>query len=132
MGLPGAAGDGTPRPVRIDRLPLAATLALAGGLAGCERSAAAPPGDGRAGFASVCASCHGPDGRPPEALVARLGVRDLTAPEFRARVTPALVEQQIRSGSKNKLMPSFTGALDDAQITAIAAFVASPAFAAPR
>lgn len=82
-------------------------------------------------FASLCASCHGPDGRPPAAMVARLGVRDLTAAEFRARVTPGLVEQQVRTGSKNKLMPAFAGALDDAQITAVAAYVASPQFVAP-
>lgn len=64
-------------------------------------------------------------------MVAQLGVRDLTAPEFRARVTPGLVEQQVRTGSKNKLMPSFQGVVDDAQITTIAAYVASPQFVAP-
>ena len=82
-------------------------------------------------FESLCATCHGPGGRPPAAMVARLGVRDLTAPEFRARVTPGLVEQQVLTGSKNKLMPAFAGLLDDAQIKAVAAFVASPQFVAP-
>jgi mono/diheme cytochrome c family protein len=94
-----------------------------------------PPGgstDGKAVFQLMCASCHGPDGRPPAAMVARLGVRDLTAAEFRARVTPDLVEQQVRGGSKNKLMPAFEGAIGDAQIKAVAAFVASPQFVAPR
>jgi mono/diheme cytochrome c family protein len=79
----------------------------------------------------MCANCHGADGRPPAALTAQLGVRDLSAGEFRARVTPGLVEQQVRSGSKNKLMPSFVGAIDDAQIKAVAAYVASPEFARP-
>jgi mono/diheme cytochrome c family protein len=112
--------------------PVALVVAVFGlGLgAGCGPASAA--GDGRAGFASLCASCHGPGGQPPEAMVARLGVRDLTAPEFRARVRPELVEGQIRAGSKNKLMPAFAGAIDDAQIKAIAAFVASPQFVAPR
>lgn len=64
-------------------------------------------------------------------MVARLGVRDLTAPEFRARVTPGLIEQQVRTGSKNKLMPSFQGVLDDAQVTAVAAYIASPQFVVP-
>ena len=101
-------------------------------LAGCDRE----PGGGSkavtgpALFASLCAACHGPDGRPPEAMVVRLGVHDLTAAEFRARVTPGLVEQQVRKGSKNKLMPAFEGALDDAQIKAVAAYVASPQFLA--
>ena len=85
---------------------------------------------GQAVFGLLCATCHGPDGRPPEAMVARLGVHDLTAPEFRARVTPALVEQQVRKGSRNKLMPAFEGAISDAQIQAVAAYVASPQFPA--
>lgn len=79
-------------------------------------------------FASVCATCHGPGGKPTEAMIQRLNVRDLTAPEFRARVTPALVENQVRTGSKNKIMPSFDGALSDAQIKSVAAYVASPTF----
>jgi mono/diheme cytochrome c family protein len=102
--------------------------------AGCSRgagAAAAGDTDGRAIFQRMCATCHGPDGRPPEAMVARYAVRDLTAPELRARVTPALVEAQVRSGSKNKLMPSFAGAISDAQIAAVAAYVASPQFVAP-
>ena len=116
---------------------LSAVAVVAGvslvGAGGCGNPAAGK--DGRAVFELMCASCHGPDGRPPAAMIARLGVRDLTGPEFRARVTtlgPQLVEQQVREGSKNKLMPSFVGALDDAQITAVAAFVASPQFVAPR
>src|SRR5215510_14968602 len=87
--------------------------------------------DGRAVFQLLCATCHGADGRPPAAMTARLGVRDLTAPEFRARVTPALVEQQVRAGSKSKLMPAFEGAISDAQIAAVSAYVASPQFVAP-
>jgi len=82
-------------------------------------------------FQSLCATCHGPDGRPPAAMIARYGVRDLAAPEFRARVTTELVERQVRSGSKNKLMPAFEGAISDPQIRAVAAFVASPQFASP-
>jgi mono/diheme cytochrome c family protein len=84
--------------------------------------------DGAQLFKSACAMCHGERGKPTEALVARLAVRDLTAAEFRARVTPALVEAQIRAGSKNKVMPSFDGALTDDQIRAVAAYVALPTF----
>jgi mono/diheme cytochrome c family protein len=81
-------------------------------------------------FQMMCATCHGADGRPPAAMTARLGVRDLTSAEFRARVTPGLVEQQVRNGSKSKLMPAFAGVLDDAQITAVSAYLASPQFVA--
>jgi mono/diheme cytochrome c family protein len=106
---------------------------VASSLGGCGRDPASggDPVTGRALFASMCANCHGPNGRPPAGMVAQLGVRDLTASEFRARVTPGLVEQQVRTGSKNKLMPSFQGVVDDAQITVIAAYVASPQFVAP-
>lgn len=97
-------------------------------LAACNGNPAGSAKDGAQVFASVCATCHGPSGKPTEAMVQRLGVRDLTAAEFRARVTPQLVEAQVRSGSKNKIMPSFQGALTDAQIKAVAAYVAAPAF----
>lgn len=83
-------------------------------------------------FAKLCSTCHGPTGKPPDSMALRLGVRDLTSAELRAKASPAFVEQQIRTGSANKLMPSFAGLMTDAQIKALAAWVASPAFLAPR
>src|SRR5205807_2220773 len=78
--------------------------ALAGsGLAGCDHDPAGGAQDGPAVFGMLCASCHGPDGRPPAAMVARLGVRDLTAPEFRARATPALVGQPDERGDRARV-----------------------------
>ena len=103
-------------------------LLLLAALAACNGNVAGGATDGPKVFASVCSTCHGPTGKPTEAMIQRMGVRDLTAPDFRARVTPALVENQVRTGSKNKLMPSFAGALSDAQITSVAAYVASPTF----
>jgi len=61
-------------------------------------------------------------------MAARLAVRDLTDPAVRAKLTPATIEAQIRNGSTNKLMPSFTGAMTDEQIKAVAAHIASPRF----
>jgi mono/diheme cytochrome c family protein len=84
--------------------------------------------DGADLYAKFCATCHGVTGKPDPTMAARLGVRDLTSPELRARVTPALVDYQIRTGSSNKLMPSFAGAFSEAQIKAIADYVASPTF----
>jgi mono/diheme cytochrome c family protein len=86
--------------------------------------------DGADLYAKFCATCHGATGKPDATMIARLGVRDLTSPELRARVTPALVDFQIRAGSQNKLMPSFAGAFTDEQIKAIAEYVASPKFLA--
>ena len=84
--------------------------------------------DGKELYAKFCATCHGPTGKPDATMAAKLDVRDLTSPELRARVTPGLVELQIRNGSQNKLMPAFAGAFTDEQMRAIAAYVASPEF----
>ena len=111
-------------------IALAALAALVLGAAGaaCRGDAAGGSVEGPELFARLCSACHGPDGKPPEAMALRLGVRDLTAPEVRARLTPASVEQQLRHGSENKLMPSFVGVASEAQIKALAEYVASPAF----
>lgn len=100
--------------------------------AGCSGAAATHSIDGAELFAHYCARCHGANGKPPEQMAAQIGVRDLTSAELRAKVTPALVEQQIRAGSANKLMPAFEGLIKDPQIKALAAWVASPAFLEPR
>lgn len=84
---------------------------------------------GRDVFAANCATCHGPNGQPTEMMVAKFKVKDLTAPELRARITPELVEHQVRHGSQNKVMPSFEGTITDEQIKAVSAFVADPSFA---
>jgi mono/diheme cytochrome c family protein len=96
--------------------------------AACSTDPTGGSDDGATVFQSMCASCHGPTGKPLPAMVARLGVRDLTDPKLRPTLTAAHVEDQVRSGSKNKLMPSFAGAMTEQQIKAVAAFVSSPSF----
>ncbi len=98
------------------------TVVLAALLAACGGGTASK--DGAEVFATICANCHGPEGKPPDAMVARLGVRDLTSLEFRKRSTEELVEHQVRKGSQNKLMPAFENMLHDDQIKAVAAYVA--------
>jgi mono/diheme cytochrome c family protein len=103
-------------------------LLFAGLAASACQNPAAGVKDGAGVFQAVCAMCHGERGKPNATNVAKLGVRDLTAAEFRARVTPALVEAQVMNGSKNHLMPAFATQLSPAQIKAVAAYVASPRF----
>ena len=97
-------------------------------LAACERGATSAGTNAAELYQSLCSTCHGPKGKPTEAMIARLNVKDLTSQELRSRITPALVEEQLRKGSPNKLMPSFAGAMTDEQIKAVAAYVASPGF----
>jgi mono/diheme cytochrome c family protein len=96
-------------------------------VAACEKKQPAAY-DGPSLFAANCARCHGANGKPDAMLVARMGVKDLTAPDVRAKMTPELVEHQIRKGSKNGLMPAFEGGLIDEYIKAIAEYVAGPTF----
>ena len=103
-------------------------LALLVVCAACSEDVTGGSVEGPALFARLCSTCHGPDGKPPQMMALRLGVRDLTAPELRARITPALVEEQVRRGSENGLMPPFEKLVNEAQLKALAAYVASPAF----
>ena len=85
----------------------------------CDRTVAGGRADGAQVFAAACARCHGPGGQPDPGMVAKLGVKDLTSPELQARLSDADIRTQIVRGSKNKQMPSFDGALTDAQLEAV-------------
>jgi mono/diheme cytochrome c family protein len=100
---------------------LSIAILLAGACGG--GSLAGDATDGAEVFAAACASCHGPSGAPTEAMVAALGVRNLTTPEFHARATVELVEHQVRTGSANKRMPPVGARLTDPQIEAVARYV---------
>lgn len=92
-------------------------------LAGCREQAVEAGATGATIFAKACATCHGPAGKPTEAMATTLGVRDLSHPDFLARASIESVAQQVRAGSANLRMPAFAGALSEAQIAAVARFV---------
>jgi mono/diheme cytochrome c family protein len=96
----------------------AALICLAAG-PGCSTEVAGGRADGAAIFSEVCARCHGPEGVPDAANVARLGVKPLVSPHVQRQLTDADIRNQILLGSRNKQMPAFAGALSDAQIDAI-------------
>lgn len=91
--------------------------------AGCHDRIAGGRADGAAIFSEVCARCHGPQGEPDAASVARLGVKPLTSDNVQHKLTDEDIRRQILRGSENKQMPSFAGALSDAQVAAVIAHV---------
>lgn len=103
-------------------------LLLAAALIACHSDPTGGAIDGPTIFATACARCHGPTGKPDAEMAARINPRDLTSTELRARVSEKLVENQVRFGSQNHLMPPFEGTLTEVQIHNVAVFVASPAF----
>jgi mono/diheme cytochrome c family protein len=109
---------------------LLGVAAAAAMLFACNRQVAGGSTDGAKVYEGACASCHGAAGIPSASMAASLNVRNLTDAAFRARVTPALVETQVRKGSSNKIMPGFEGTLSNEQITAVVAFVVAGKFSA--
>ena len=101
---------------RLATLLLAGSLAL--GAAGCRDKIAGGAADGAAIYHEVCARCHGPEGVPDPGNVARLGVRPLVSERVRD-LPDSELRRQILQGSANRQMPSFSGALSDAQIDAV-------------
>lgn len=83
-----------------------------------ESSRSAGDVDGAELYGDLCARCHGPAGEPTPSMVARYGVRDLTTPAVE-EMTDAEIRSQIREGSKNHQMPSFGGAVSEAEVEAV-------------
>lgn len=79
--------------------------------------------DGAEVYEELCARCHGPEGEPTPGMVARHGVRDLTAREVQAEMTDEEIREQIFRGSKNREMPSFGGVVSDEEVGAVIDYV---------
>lgn len=92
----------------MKRLAAAVALTLA---------TAARAEDGAAIFQARCKVCHGPDGKG-SAVGKTMGAKDLTA----LRLSAADAAQVVEHG-KNKMTP-FKGKLSEAEIKAVAAYVA--------
>ena len=107
------------------RLVVLAAALLGAAAAGqaCSNEIAGGRADGAAIFAEVCARCHGPVGVPDPASVARLGVKPLDSAHVQQQLTDQDIRHQILSGSRNRQMPAFAGALSEEQVDAIVAHV---------
>jgi mono/diheme cytochrome c family protein len=81
--------------------------------------AAEPP----AAFATLCAPCHGLDGKARTPAGKKLGAKDLSE----SKLTDAEIEKQILAGTKDKKgadrMPAFKDKLTPADVSALATFV---------
>jgi mono/diheme cytochrome c family protein len=70
-------------------------------------------------FQAKCAACHGKDGKGQSDMAKKLGVKDLTVTKL-----PAAEIEKVVANGKGKMTP-WKGKLSDAEISALAKFVAS-------
>ncbi len=101
------------------RRGLIAATAAAALMAGCGGGSPSAPANASPGLKAFdqasCGSCH---------TLAAAGASGTVGPKLDgAHLDQATVEHWVRAGGSG--MPSFTGQLSDAQITAVAAYVAT-------
>lgn len=101
-------------------------VALVVVLAGAGRSAAESD-SGRVIYEQRCAACHGTGGAGdgPAAAAMEPRPRDLRDADFWRGRTTAELRQVVRNGKPGTLMAPFAGALSDAEIDAVVAFLQS-------
>ena len=75
-------------------------------------------------FARNCAKCHGKDGRAKTMRGKLSGARNLTDPEWQAKVSDERIFNSIMNGRGSK-MPAYDEKLSSAQIEALVAHVRS-------
>jgi mono/diheme cytochrome c family protein len=104
---------------------LVTTAVSAAGVSGCSTPGDDPgpalPVDPVAIYATMCARCHGADGRGDPELKKTLPVRDFSDPAFQARATSEEIARTIMAG-KNQ-MPAFGGLLSAPKIQALSGVV---------
>jgi cytochrome c6 len=101
----------------MKRVTLALAACFALGLAAPARAE-----DGKALFASKCASCHGPDGKGQTAMGKALGAKDLTGINKDKDKTEDAIAKMIEAGKPPKMI-SYKGKLSEEQIKALASYV---------
>src|SRR4029453_9145108 len=80
---------------------------------------------GRATFLRACASCHGVDGGGTGTVGLERPARSFRDGGFSFGNTPEALRRTIAMGIPGTQMPGFGGALDEAELGAVAEFVSS-------
>lgn len=75
--------------------------------------------DGPALFERTCARCHGRDGTGDPLQKQRLGVPDMTDPEWQSRHSDDDMRRTVREGSHSRRMPGFGEFYQDPQLDAL-------------
>ena len=98
-------------------------LAIVLGLAAALNASAA---DAKANWSSLCAKCHGEDGKGQTKIGARLGVKDFTDAKVQADIKDDAAFKALKEGLQSDdgktLMKPFD-ALSDDEIKALVAYV---------
>ena len=100
---------------------------VAAGVVAAARTDSSQPDPGRVIYEQRCATCHGAGGAGdgPAAAAMEPRPRNLRAPDFWRGRTTAELRQVVRNGKPGTLMAPFAGALSDAEIDAVVAFLQS-------
>jgi mono/diheme cytochrome c family protein len=91
------------------------------GAATKESTRSQGPSGGVAVFAKNCAGCHGPDGKG----ISGLKTPDFTSPEVQASLSDQQIEDTIRHGKKDTMMPAWEGKLSDGDVQSVRGFLRS-------
>ena len=82
--------------------------------------------DAKANWDSLCAKCHGADGKGQTKMGQKLGIKDLTDAKVQAGITDADATKAIKEGRKDQdgktLMKPFDTLTDD-EVKALVAYV---------
>ena len=93
-------------------------------LAACERPRLETV-DGKQLFSTICARCHGEDGKGEPTAKLRLGVPDMTDPAWQRAHPDDVIEKTVHKGSQSQKMPAFGDYFSDQQLDAIIGHVRS-------
>ena len=100
---------------------------VAAGVVVAARADSSEPDPGRVVYDQRCAACHGSSGAGdgPAAAAMEPHPRNLRDPDFWRGRTAAQLRQVVRDGKPGTLMAPFAGALSDAEVDAVVAFLQS-------